>query len=44
MKKATDVGMVRGGVLRELMGPGHPVKGQSMGSKEVLDQSATGLR
>lgn len=44
MKKATDVEMVRGGVLRELMGQGHPANSQSVGSMEVLDQGATGLQ
>lgn len=44
MKKATDVERVRGGVLRELMGQGHPVKSQSVGSKEVLERSAAGLQ
>lgn len=44
MKKAIDVEMVRGGALRELMGESHLANSQSMGSMEVLDQSATGLQ
>lgn len=44
MKKATDVEMVRGGALRELMREGHPANSQSSDSMEVLDQSATGLQ